>query len=44
MPNKHYCQGTDCHTKTTQDRFNNHYSEEKFLNHWKDVMISLGVE
>ena len=30
--------------KTTQDRFNNHYSEEKFLNHWKDVMISLGVE
>ena len=19
--NKHYCQGTDCHTRTTQDRF-----------------------
>ena len=21
MPNKHFCQGPDCHTKTTQDRF-----------------------
>ena len=21
MPNKHFCQGTNCHTKTTQDRF-----------------------
>ena len=21
MPNKHFCQGPNCHTKTTQDRF-----------------------
>jgi hypothetical protein len=21
MPNKHFCQGTNCHTQTTQDRF-----------------------
>ena len=21
MPNKHFCQGTNCHTRTTQDRF-----------------------
>ena len=21
MPNKHFCQGPDCHTRTTQDRF-----------------------
>ena len=21
MPNKHFCQGPDCHTKTTNDRF-----------------------
>ena len=21
MPNKHFCQGTKCHTRTTQDRF-----------------------
>jgi len=21
MPNKHFCQGPDCHTQTTQDRF-----------------------
>jgi hypothetical protein len=21
MPNKHFCQGTTCHTRTTQDRF-----------------------
>ena len=21
MPNKHFCQGPDCHTKPTQDRF-----------------------
>jgi len=21
MPNKHFCQGLDCHTRTTQDRF-----------------------
>ena len=21
MPNKHFCQGPDCHTKTTSDRF-----------------------
>ena len=21
MPNKHFCQGPDCHEKTTQDRF-----------------------
>ena len=21
MPNKHFCQGPDCHQKTTQDRF-----------------------
>ena len=21
MPNKHLCQGPDCHTRTTQDRF-----------------------
>ena len=21
MPNKHFCQGPDCHNKTTQDRF-----------------------
>ena len=21
MPNRHFCQGPDCHTKTTQDRF-----------------------
>ena len=21
MPNKHFCQGPSCHTKTTQDRF-----------------------
>ena len=21
MPNKHFCQGPECHTKTTQDRF-----------------------
>ena len=21
MPNRHFCQGTNCHTQTTQDRF-----------------------
>ena len=21
MPNKHFCQGPDCHTRTTQDRY-----------------------
>ena len=21
MPNKHFCQGPDCHTRITQDRF-----------------------
>ena len=21
MPNKHFCQGPNCHTRTTQDRF-----------------------
>jgi hypothetical protein len=21
MPNKHFCQGPTCHTRTTQDRF-----------------------
>ena len=30
--------------KTTQDRFDKRYSEEVFLNHWKDVVTFLGVE
>ena len=52
--NKHYCQGTNCHTNTTQDRFQKStgmlrgryayatFNNQRFVNDWLLIFCSQG--